>query len=189
MRIFTPARALSTVMRLVASIPFMSGMRMSITTRSARESRARATASASVPASAITSAGARPAVPGCPAWGRAVRPRVRPSTPRSRGREGLRRRARPRTITVIDPRLVPLRLDVTDADSVDRAAEIAQDVSVVVNNADIARVGSVLDPDTSSLRLELDTNLFGPLAVTSAFADRLAQRSGVVINVASIRAL
>jgi NAD(P)-dependent dehydrogenase (short-subunit alcohol dehydrogenase family) len=69
---------------------------------------------------------------------------------------------------------------------VDRAAEIAQDVSVVVNNADIARVGSVLDPDTSSLRLELDTNLFGPLAVTSAFADRLAQRSGVVINVASI---
>lgn len=68
----------------------------------------------------------------------------------------------------------------------DRAAEIAQDVSVVVNNADIARVGSVLDPDTSSLRLELDTNLFGPLAVTSAFADRLAQRSGVVINVASI---
>jgi NAD(P)-dependent dehydrogenase (short-subunit alcohol dehydrogenase family) len=32
----------------------------------------------------------------------------------------------------------------------------------------------------------LETNLFGPLAVTSAFANRLAERSGVVINVASI---
>jgi len=92
----------------------------------------------------------------------------------------------PRTIVTDDPRLVPLQLDVTDADSVARAAEIAQDVSVVVNNAGIARAGSVLDADTSDLRRELETNLFGPLAVTSAFADRLAQRSGVVVNVASI---
>ena len=30
--------------------------------------------------------------------------------------------------------------------------------------------------------------LFGPLAVTSAFADQLAARSGVVVNVASILA-
>ena len=92
----------------------------------------------------------------------------------------------PRTIVVDDPRLVPLQLDVTDANSVARAADVAQDVSVVVNNAGIARVGSVLNPDTSNLRRELETNLFGPLAVTSAFADRLAQRSGAVINVASI---
>jgi NAD(P)-dependent dehydrogenase (short-subunit alcohol dehydrogenase family) len=92
----------------------------------------------------------------------------------------------PRTIVTDDPRLVPLQLDVTDADSVAGAAEIAQDVSVVVNNAGIARAGSVLDADTSNLRRELETNLFGPLAVTSAFADRLAQRSGVVVNVASI---
>ncbi|MGN9841294.1 SDR family oxidoreductase [Nonomuraea sp. H19] len=92
----------------------------------------------------------------------------------------------PRTILADDPRLIPLQLDVTDAGSVARAAEIAQDVSVVVNNAGIARVGSVLDSDTSNLRSELETNLFGPLAVTSAFADRLAQRSGVVINIASV---
>jgi NAD(P)-dependent dehydrogenase (short-subunit alcohol dehydrogenase family) len=37
----------------------------------------------------------------------------------------------------------------------------------MVNNAGIARVGSVLDTDTSGLRLELEANLFGPLAVTS----------------------
>lgn len=92
----------------------------------------------------------------------------------------------PRTIADDDPRMVPLRLDVTDPTTVTRAAEIAQDVSVVVNNAGIARGASVLASDTSDLRSELETNLFGPLAVTTAFADRLAQRSGVVINIASI---
>ena len=92
----------------------------------------------------------------------------------------------PQAIVAGDPRVVPLQLDVTDAGSVARAAETAHDVSVVVNNAGIARGASVLDSDTATLRGELETNLFGTLAVTSAFADRLAQRSGVVINIASV---
>jgi NAD(P)-dependent dehydrogenase (short-subunit alcohol dehydrogenase family) len=92
----------------------------------------------------------------------------------------------PRTIDAADPRVVPLELDVTDPASVARAAELAQDVSVLINNAGIARAASVLSPDTSTLRLELETNLFGPLAMVSAFADGLAERSGAVVNVASI---
>jgi NAD(P)-dependent dehydrogenase (short-subunit alcohol dehydrogenase family) len=92
----------------------------------------------------------------------------------------------PRTIVVTDPRVVPLQLDVTYADSVARAAEIADDVSVVVNNAGISVAARVLDDDTAQLRSELEVNLFGPLAVTSAFADQVAARSGVVVNVASI---
>jgi NAD(P)-dependent dehydrogenase (short-subunit alcohol dehydrogenase family) len=92
----------------------------------------------------------------------------------------------PQTIVADDPRVVAVQLDVTDADSVARAAKTAQDVSVVVNNAGIARGVSVLDTDTATLRGELETNLFGTLAVTSAFADQLAQRSGAVINMASV---
>src|SRR6266536_1481904 len=92
----------------------------------------------------------------------------------------------PQTVVADDPRVDPLQLDVTDAGSVARAAEIAQDVSVVVNNAGIARGVSVLEADAATLRGELETNLFGTLAVTSAFADRLAQRSGIVINMASV---
>jgi NAD(P)-dependent dehydrogenase (short-subunit alcohol dehydrogenase family) len=92
----------------------------------------------------------------------------------------------PRTIEHADPRVVPLELDVTDLASVARAAELAPDVSVLINNAGIARAASVLSPDTSTLRLELETNLFGPLAMVSAFADGLAERSGAVVNVASI---
>jgi NAD(P)-dependent dehydrogenase (short-subunit alcohol dehydrogenase family) len=94
----------------------------------------------------------------------------------------------PRTIDIEDPRVVPLQLDVTDATSVAEAAEVASDVSVLINNAGIARGASVLDQDTSDLRDEMETNLFGPLAMASAFADRIAERSGAIVNVASVLA-
>ncbi|MBP1819828.1 SDR family oxidoreductase [Mycobacterium sp. OAE908] len=94
----------------------------------------------------------------------------------------------PRTIDIADPRVVPLQLDVTDAASVARASDAASDVSVLVNNAGIARGASVLRSDTSQLREEMETNLFGPLALASAFADRIAERSGAIVNVASVLA-
>jgi NAD(P)-dependent dehydrogenase (short-subunit alcohol dehydrogenase family) len=94
----------------------------------------------------------------------------------------------PKTVDADDPRVVALQLDVTDARSVAEAGRTAQDVSVLINNAGIARMASVLDPDTSKLRAELETNLFGPLATASTFADRIAERSGAIVNVASILA-
>jgi NAD(P)-dependent dehydrogenase (short-subunit alcohol dehydrogenase family) len=94
----------------------------------------------------------------------------------------------PRSIDVADPRVAPLRLDVTDAASVARASEAASDVSILINNAGIARGTSVLHSDTSQLREEMETNLFGPLALASAFADRIAERSGAIVNVASVLA-
>lgn len=92
----------------------------------------------------------------------------------------------PQAIVVTDSRVVPFQLDVTDLASVARAAEFADDVSVVVNNAGISLAAPVRGEDTWQLRRELEVNLFGPLAVTSAFADGVAERSGVVVNVASI---
>jgi NAD(P)-dependent dehydrogenase (short-subunit alcohol dehydrogenase family) len=94
----------------------------------------------------------------------------------------------PQTIDAADPRVVPLQLDVTDAASVAKAGEVASDVSILINNAGISRATSVLDPDASNLREELETNLFGPLAMASTFADRIADRSGAIVNVASILA-
>ncbi|TPG37340.1 SDR family oxidoreductase [Mycolicibacterium hodleri] len=87
-----------------------------------------------------------------------------------------------------DPRVVALALDVTDAQSVASAADAARDVSVLINNAGIVRGASVLDRDTSKLREELETNLFGPLALASAFADQIAAKGGTIVNVASVLA-
>ena len=91
----------------------------------------------------------------------------------------------PHSVLVDDPRVTPIALDVTDPESVRRAVALADDVDVLVNNAGVARGASVLAADPTDLRAELETNLFGPLALVSAYADRLAERSGVVVNVAS----
>ena len=80
--------------------------------------------------------------------------------------------------------MIPLQLDVTDAASVAEAGNVASDVSVLINNAGISRATSVLDPDTSNLREELETNLFGPLAMAATFGERIAERSGAIANVA-----
>lgn len=92
----------------------------------------------------------------------------------------------PAAITDEDPRVVPIALDVTDPDSVARAAAAAPDVDILVNNAGISASTPVLSKDTANLRRELEVNLFGPLAVTSTFVDTLAERSGTVVNVASV---
>jgi NAD(P)-dependent dehydrogenase (short-subunit alcohol dehydrogenase family) len=94
----------------------------------------------------------------------------------------------PRGIDVFDPRVVPLALDVTEPASVAAAAETADEVSVLINNAGIARGASVLATENTSLREELETNLFGPLAMAAAFADGIAARSGAIVNVSSVLA-
>ncbi|GAA3524788.1 SDR family oxidoreductase [Aeromicrobium panaciterrae] len=92
----------------------------------------------------------------------------------------------PDAIALTDPRMHPLQLDVTDAGSVTRAAEIACDVGIVVNNAGISLVSPILDDDNSALRQELEVNFFGPLAVTTAFVDGVVERLGAVVNIASV---
>lgn len=91
-------------------------------------------------------------------------------------------------IDTADPRVTALTLDVTDTRSVAAAAEAANDVTVLINNAGIVRGASVLQRDSSKLREELETNLFGPLALASAFADRIADKGGAIVNVASVLA-
>jgi len=90
------------------------------------------------------------------------------------------------TIDTGDPRVVALQLDVTDAESVRVAAEAAQDVTVLVNNAGIVTGARVLDVDQTDVRREFETNFFGPLQVTAALAPRIvANGGGVVLDVHS----
>ena len=81
-----------------------------------------------------------------------------------------------------------MRLDVTRDDEVAAAAAACPDVSVLINNAGIARPGGLLAPDgLASLQAHLDTNLFGPLRLSRAFAPVLAaQGGGAVLNVLSL---
>lgn len=86
-----------------------------------------------------------------------------------------------------DSRVIPVPLDVTSDRSVVEVAEsLAADTTVVVNNAGILRPGSLLDGDLADVREQMETNFFGPLRVTRAFAPALRASSGAVINVASV---
>jgi NAD(P)-dependent dehydrogenase (short-subunit alcohol dehydrogenase family) len=85
------------------------------------------------------------------------------------------------------PGVQAIRLDVTDASEVAAAARDLGDVSLLVNNAGIARGASFLSPDAiDAQRAELETNFFGPMVLTRAFAATLARNGGgAIINVLS----
>lgn len=84
--------------------------------------------------------------------------------------------------------VTPIKLDVNSTADVQAAAQLAQDVTIVVNNAGIANLGSFMTEDAEVLlRSHLETNVLGPLRVSRAFAPVLAQNGGgALINVASI---
>jgi NAD(P)-dependent dehydrogenase (short-subunit alcohol dehydrogenase family) len=82
----------------------------------------------------------------------------------------------------------PIALDVTDPEQVAAAAQRAGDVTLVINNAGIARFGGFLAEDSiDAARAQLETNFFGPLRVSQAFAPILASHGGgAILNVLSI---
>jgi len=90
-----------------------------------------------------------------------------------------------------DERIVPLRLDVTDADQVRAAAEAAADVELVFNNAGVALAFSLTDAAVvDQARHEMDVNYFGPLQLLQRLAPTLARNGGgAVINVGSTAGL
>ena len=91
---------------------------------------------------------------------------------------------------VDDDRVVGLALDVTDPASVAAAAETATDVSLLVNNAGVAARQGLLTGDLDQMRLEMETNFWGPLLLTRAFAPALARAGGgAVVTVASVLAM
>src|SRR5690348_9914001 len=80
----------------------------------------------------------------------------------------------------------PIQLDVTDPAQVRAAADAAGDVQVLVNNAGISTGTSVVAGDVADIRREMDTNFFGPLLMTQAFAPILkANGGGAILNVVS----
>jgi NAD(P)-dependent dehydrogenase (short-subunit alcohol dehydrogenase family) len=63
--------------------------------------------------------------------------------------------------TVMQTGVQPLRLDVTKSDDVAAAAELASDVTLVINNAGIAQAGGFLAPDSEEVaRRIFETNFF-----------------------------
>jgi len=82
-------------------------------------------------------------------------------------------------------------LDVRDAAAVERTMAALGPLDIVVNNAGIALTGKALDVDDDDWQRVLDTDLSGAFRVARGAARALtvAQRGGVIVNVASILGL
>jgi short-subunit dehydrogenase len=84
-------------------------------------------------------------------------------------------------------RLVPLKMDVTSDDDVARAAAVATDITLLINNAGINHnTGFMIAPDLATAHAEMEANYFAPLRVTRAFAPALIANSGAVLNILTI---
>jgi NAD(P)-dependent dehydrogenase (short-subunit alcohol dehydrogenase family) len=86
------------------------------------------------------------------------------------------------------PGVTPVRLDVNDPVQVAQVAAECGDVTLVINNAGIASPGALLDADAvDALRRMMETNVYGMLRVSQAFAPVLAvNRGGAFLNVLSV---
>ncbi|MEV5348653.1 SDR family oxidoreductase [Streptomyces achromogenes] len=83
--------------------------------------------------------------------------------------------------------VIPLRLDLTDAESIRAAARTASDATLLVNNAGISTGTPLVAGSPDAVRLEMEVNFFGPLAVTRAFAPVIESNGGgAVLNVLSV---
>ena len=92
---------------------------------------------------------------------------------------------RPETIDVSG--VEPIQLDITDPASVRRAADVASDVTVLVNNAGTATRASVLSGAFEDVRLEMETHYFGTLNVIRTFAPIIeGNGGGAILNMLSV---
>jgi len=86
-----------------------------------------------------------------------------------------------------DPRVRPLRLDITDATQIAAAVDLVDSLDVLVNNAGVSLLDDLSDPD--AIEAHLAVNLFGTFRVISAFLPRLTSSRGAIVNVLSLAAL
>ena len=82
-------------------------------------------------------------------------------------------------------------LDVTNGEQIQAAAASAPDVQILINNAGVASfAGFIYDHDPEAARREIDTNYFGPLNVTRAFAQAIIDNgNGAVATISSVGGL
>ena len=92
------------------------------------------------------------------------------------------------TTTITNRDVVPVRLDVTSAEDIAAAVKTCGDVSILVNNAGIVRNSTSLASNAvEDARAEMETNFFGSMQMSQAFAPVLRENGGgALVNVLSV---
>ncbi|UTW66190.1 SDR family oxidoreductase [bacterium SCSIO 12643] len=94
-------------------------------------------------------------------------------------------------VSAFGDRVVPIQLDVTDDHSIQRAASSIDELDILVNNAGIFALGGILsDAALSSLKSNLDINVWGLVKLSNAVYPQLSKSEGsAIINISSLAGL
>ena len=85
-----------------------------------------------------------------------------------------------------DEKLEILALDVTNAQSIEKAVNAVGPIDALVNNAGVGMLNVLEGAEMSNIRELFDTNVFGAMAMTKAVLPQMRdRRSGVIVNVSS----
>jgi short-subunit dehydrogenase len=107
----------------------------------------------------------------------------------ARGAKKIYAAARDVSSLAASERLVPIKMDVTSDDDVNRAAAQATDVTLLINNAGVNHnTAFLLAADLAIAREEFECNYLAPLRVVRAFAPALIANKGAVLNMLTILA-
>jgi NAD(P)-dependent dehydrogenase (short-subunit alcohol dehydrogenase family) len=85
-----------------------------------------------------------------------------------------------------DNRVVPVKLDITDAAQIKNAVKQATDVQILINNAGSLAFASIIEGDEESLKRDMEVNYFGTINVTRAFIPALTKNGGGIATVSSV---
>lgn len=103
---------------------------------------------------------------------------------------GVRSDADARRLAAVSPNVRPLNLDVTQADSLARAAQAVRESGIalqgVVSNAGIVVSGPLEHVSVDDVRRQFDVNVFGALALVQTFIPFLPENEGRIVLVGSI---
>jgi NAD(P)-dependent dehydrogenase (short-subunit alcohol dehydrogenase family) len=91
-------------------------------------------------------------------------------------------------VAIAPDRIIPIALDVTNLDQVTAAAQAAQDVTLLINNAGVLGSGGLFtSTSVETAQWEMTTNYFGTLSMVRAFAPILqGNGGGAIINMMSV---
>jgi NAD(P)-dependent dehydrogenase (short-subunit alcohol dehydrogenase family) len=90
--------------------------------------------------------------------------------------------------SIADPRVMPIRLDVTSPSDIAAAAGACADVNLLINNAGAILLTPMLaEGSDAAMRREMEVNVFGVLAMVQAFTPILAGNGdGALANMLSV---
>ncbi|MCM4169979.1 short chain dehydrogenase [Arenibacter sp. TNZ] len=87
-------------------------------------------------------------------------------------------------------KVITVKADVSDTDSINALAKVAHDVDIVVNNAGVGTSYPTLGNDVEKdFAFQLEVNAFGLLRVANAFAETLEKNKGALVQLNSIASI